>query len=171
MNKFFDCLNARSQVESIKDHNEFYVPYTSKNDHRFDWLKNDFLGYLRNWKFSVLNRPGEFTTSDSDKMFLSHQTYTGLLITVHSVIEAMRFLLDSGMPYVLTERFNQDCLEEYLGDIKVLDAAMTTLQYNSLGTSPTLSEFNALFMFLLVIQVAGMQKKKKKKAKIMDYCR
>ena len=46
-------------------------------------------------------------------MFLSAQTYEGLRITVYSVIEAIKFLL--GMEFVLTEKFNQDCLEEYFG--------------------------------------------------------
>jgi len=48
-------------------------------------------------------------------MFLSAQTYEGLKITVYSVIEATKFLLQNGMQYVLTEKFNQDCLEEHFG--------------------------------------------------------
>ena len=48
-------------------------------------------------------------------MFLSAQTYEGIRITVHSVIEATKFLLQSGFEFVLTEKFNQDVLEEYFG--------------------------------------------------------
>ena len=32
---------------------------------------------------------GNFTTADKKKMFPSHQTYAGILINVHSIIEMM----------------------------------------------------------------------------------
>ena len=48
-------------------------------------------------------------------MFISWQTYEGFQITVHSVIEVCKFLLQGGMKYVLTERFCQDIVEEYFG--------------------------------------------------------
>ena len=48
-------------------------------------------------------------------MFLSHQTYEGILITANSVIECVKFLLQDGMKFVLTERFNQDVAEESFG--------------------------------------------------------
>ena len=46
-------------------------------------------------------------------MFLSQQTYEGLQITAKSTVELARFLLTSGMKFVLTEKFNQDVVEEY----------------------------------------------------------
>ena len=46
-------------------------------------------------------------------MFLSQQTYEGLQITAKSTVEHARFLLTSGMKFVLTERFDQDIVEEY----------------------------------------------------------
>lgn len=48
-------------------------------------------------------------------MFISWQTYEGFQITVHSVIEVCKFLLQEGMEYVLTEGFCQDIVEEYFG--------------------------------------------------------
>ena len=39
----------------------------------------------------------------------------GLLPHGDSLVECVKFLLRSGMPYVLTERFNQDNVEEYFG--------------------------------------------------------
>ena len=48
-------------------------------------------------------------------MFLSWQTYGGFNITVHSAIEVVRFLLEEGMEFVLTERFCGDPVEEYFG--------------------------------------------------------
>ena len=115
MDNFFDCLNARNQSEGDRKRKEFLAPYRDVNDHRFDWLTNDFLEYLRKWKQSIADRPGNFTANARDRMFLSWQTYEGLRITVKSTIESVRFLLESGMPFVLTERFNQDVVEEYFG--------------------------------------------------------
>ena len=48
-------------------------------------------------------------------MFLSHQTYEGLQISVLSVIETVRYLLKNGMLFVLTEKLNQDCVEDNFG--------------------------------------------------------
>lgn len=115
VNKFFDCMNARCETESIRKRNEFCKPFKSVNDERFTWLKNDFLNYLQNWKESVDKRPGDYSQTERDRMFLSHQTYKGIMISVNSMIEATKYLLNSGVPFVLTERFNQDILEEYFG--------------------------------------------------------
>ena len=38
--------------------------------------------------------------------------YEGLQITVHSVIETVRYILRNGMSFVLTEKVNQDCVED-----------------------------------------------------------
>ena len=48
-------------------------------------------------------------------MFLSWQTYEAILITTHSSIELVKFLLQNNVNYVLTERFCQDPLENYFG--------------------------------------------------------
>ena len=49
-------------------------------------------------------------------MFISQQTYEGLQITVHSTVEAVKFLISQGVDSVLTERFQQNPLEEYFGN-------------------------------------------------------
>ena len=48
-------------------------------------------------------------------MFISQPTYEGLLINTYSVIEATKSLINHGLRYVLTERFNQDVAEELIG--------------------------------------------------------
>ena len=48
-------------------------------------------------------------------MFISWQTYDGIQISVHSVIEATKYLAAQGIEFALKERFNQDCAEEYFG--------------------------------------------------------
>ena len=90
-------------------------PYTSHDDERLKWVENSFLKYLADWKKSTEDRPGNFSPTDRQKMFLSLQTYEGLQITVYSVVEATKFLLSKGMAFVLTNRFNQGVVEEYFG--------------------------------------------------------
>ena len=87
---------------------EYLQPYREIDDARFILLP-----YLDNWKESTENRPGNFSQNAQSRMFLPWQTYEGLKITTHSTIKVVKFLLLQGMPFVLTERLNQDCLEEY----------------------------------------------------------
>ena len=94
MDSFFDCLNVRSTTEYQRKRKPFLAPYTSVNDQRFAWLENDFLGYLRDWKESIANRPGAFSNNARSRMFISWQTHEGLQITTHSVAEATKFLLN-----------------------------------------------------------------------------
>eukprot|EP00112_Aurelia_sp_Birch-Aquarium-sp1_P011130 Seg2347.6 transcript_id=Seg2347.6/GoldUCD/mRNA.D3Y31 product="Transposable element P transposase" protein_id=Seg2347.6/GoldUCD/D3Y31 len=115
MDKFFDALNVRSRKEAGLKRKNTLEPYTSVNDWRFHWLENEFLKYLEDWKQSTLDRPGEFSKCDREKMFLSSQTYEGLQMTTYAVIEVTKFLLGKGMSFVLTNRFNQDVVEEYFG--------------------------------------------------------
>ena len=86
---------------------------------RFLWLV-DFLNYLKNWKESTDNRQGNFTQNARSRMFISWQTYEGFQISVFSVIEATKFLLQEGVEFVLTERFCQDPAEEYFGNQRKL---------------------------------------------------
>ena len=113
--QFFGCLNVRNQIEGVKKRKSFLKPYTNLNDERFKQLKNDFLQDLLNWKMSIFVRTGKFSQTGKDKMFLSWQTHDEIQITVHSIIEAAKYLLGIEMPFVLTEHFNQDSLEEYFG--------------------------------------------------------
>ena len=39
----------------------------------------------------------------------------GIQVTVHSFKEVCKFLLQNGIPYILSERFCQDDLENYFG--------------------------------------------------------
>ena len=84
MNKFFDLLNIKNDIEHTTSIKEFLTPFTNPNEKRFKWLISDFLSYFERWQESI---EGKFTTADMKKMSLSHQTYTGILINVHSIIE------------------------------------------------------------------------------------
>ena len=63
----------------------------------------------------MANRPGNSTQNARERMFLSWQTFEGIQITVYSLIEATRYLLQNGVNFVLSEKFNQDVVEEYFG--------------------------------------------------------
>ena len=126
MDKCFDLLNIKNDIEHTTSIKEFLKPFTSPNDKRFKWLINDFLSYFERWQESRENRDKNFTTADKKKMFLSHQTYTGILINVHSIIEMVSYLLRDGtdhnycynddiQKFVLTGRASQDQTEENFG--------------------------------------------------------
>ena len=106
MDKYFDSLNVRNLHEGVFKRKPFLLPFQSTTDERFDWLEHSFL---------KLPRQGNVSKEARSRMFLSAQTYEGIRITVYSVTGATKFLLQNGMEFVLTEKFNQDCLEEYFG--------------------------------------------------------
>ena len=93
MDKFFDIMNIRNESEGVKKRKPFLNPFRNINDERFLWLQNEFLVYLENWKSSVEKREGNFSRAERNKMFLSHQTYEGILISVYSIIESVKFLI------------------------------------------------------------------------------
>ena len=62
-------------------------------------------------------RPGNFTAADTAKMFWTHQTYKGLVMTVRSFKEVCHYLLDNGVQFVLSNRFCQDPLEAHFGSL------------------------------------------------------
>ena len=113
--RFFDCLNVRSLKEFQTKRKPYLAPYTSIDDERFHWLKEVFLKFFSDWKAAIESRQGNFSKLEKEKMFISKQTHVGIQTTVPSLVECVKFLLSNGMPYVLTERFNQDNVEEYFG--------------------------------------------------------
>ena len=111
MDSFFDIMNIRSTSEYKRDAKPFLAPFLSVDDHRFAWLETTFLPYFDNWMESIKSRPGNFEKSAQNNMFISQQTYKGIKITTLSMIELIKFLLNNGVRYVLTERMSQDPLE------------------------------------------------------------
>ena len=95
--------------------NDLIKPYMSVEDTRFQWLLDVFLQYLEMWKKSTLERDGKYSIDARGKMFLSLQTYEGLVISVHSHVKAIKFLLTNGFEYILSERLMQDVSEDYFG--------------------------------------------------------
>ena len=103
----FDCLNVKNTVEHKLKKKPFLKPHESIDDIRVEWLDN-CLRYFELWKESIDERPGNFTQNAKSNMFLSWQIYEGIQVTVHSFKEVCKFLLQQGVPYILSERFCQD---------------------------------------------------------------
>ena len=53
---------------------------------------------------------------------LGDKIFEGLKITVHSIIEAVKFLLQHHVKYVLTEKLCQDLIENYFGQQRATGA-------------------------------------------------
>ena len=94
---------------------EFLKPYTDVDDQRFQWLEEEFLGYLQSWRDSIDAREGEYDGSARSKMFNAWQTYEGLKLITYSLVDVTKLLLRSGARYILTNRFCQDPVKEYFG--------------------------------------------------------
>lgn len=111
---FFDCLNVRNTKEHLLKRKSFLRPYKEVEDPRFTWL-DSFLEYLKNWKQSIDERPGDFSATQRNNMFISAQTYEGVRMSIYSLKDIIPYLLNNGLDYVLSERFCQDDIENYFG--------------------------------------------------------
>ena len=109
------------------------------NDERFIWLIDTFLQYFEDWKHSIAKRPGQFTANARANMFISWQTYEGVKITAHSAIE-----LNQGVPYVLTERFCEDPLENYFGRQRAIGLRKDNPSLRDFGYNDNTIQFNSI---------------------------
>jgi hypothetical protein len=145
MDKFFDCLNSRNLGEGYRKRNDNLKPFSSCDDPRLNYLLEDFLGFFEEWKVSVENRNGNFTTGQRSKMMLSYQTLEGLEMTAKSIVCLVRYCLNNGMDFVLTEKFNQDPIEQHFGIHRTS---------NGCNANPNLNQFNNS---MVKIRVVGSQ--------------
>ena len=87
-----------------------------------------------NGKKSIKVRPGNFDENMQARMFLSHQTFEGMKISIYSMIALTKFLLGAGLKFVSTNHFCQDPVEQYLGKQRGIgrsdNPTMFTFGYN-----------------------------------------
>ena len=81
-------MNIRNIQSHEFERKPFLALFTSVNDDWFGWLQNIFLKYFEDWLTSIEQRPGNFSRNARSNMFISWQTFVGLKIIVHSIIEA-----------------------------------------------------------------------------------
>ena len=84
-------------------------------------------------------REGNWKAAERAKMFLTHQTYKGLVMTVRSFKEASAYLLDHGVMFVLSNQFCQDPLEQQLDDSGASTPGAKTPTFTDLATRRTKS--------------------------------
>ncbi|VDH96810.1 Hypothetical predicted protein [Mytilus galloprovincialis] len=111
--KFFDCLNVSNTKSGIFQRKPTCAPYTNINDWRFKWLEEDFLKFLTKWEQEGENQ-ADLSKKEKKQLCLSRETLEGLRITVKSFVElGKQLLLLPNVRFLLSEKFNQDPLEEY----------------------------------------------------------
>lgn len=132
VDRFFDCLNTRNLEEGQRCRKPDLLPYRDANDVRFHFLQHTFLKYISDWKTSVDARPG-FRKAEKQKMFLTPQTYKGLVMTIHAFVEATKFLLANGVSFVLSNKFCQDPLEEHFGRHRAMGRTNDNPNLHQLG--------------------------------------
>lgn len=114
----FDILNGRHPDEYRHKLNDDLAPFSSPNDARLDWLKDECLQYFLDWEAEVssLNLP----KSEKQRRLLSVQTRAGIYVTINGFVECVRWILSQpdAPPYILSNVFNQDRLEIYFGHIR-----------------------------------------------------
>ena len=66
-------------------------------------------------------------------MFISWQTFKALKITVHLIIEAVKFLLQHHVKYILTERFCQGPVANYFGQQGAIGARKDNPRIRDVG--------------------------------------
>ena len=106
--KSFDTMNVSSTTVLPRELKPFNALSLSTDDSRFSWLKNQLLKYFEDWFRSIDARPGVYTKSKKQKIFISSQTYKSFEKTVHSVIEVVKFFIMLKVSCVLSEKFCQD---------------------------------------------------------------
>lgn len=113
MDKFFDCMNCRTKNEGAQKRKPYLNAYTSVQDEWFNFLE-EILQCFTQWKSSVQQREG-FSQVEKNNMFITHQTFKGMCMTLRSFPEACKYLLTHGVEFVLSNRFCQDPLEKHFG--------------------------------------------------------
>ena len=127
MDKFFDIFNIKNTYQYKTNNKPFLKPLSSPDDFQLKWLKDEFLVFFKKWYDSIIERPGDDTKSDRSKMFLSHQTYLGIRMNVHSLIGLAEHLFrqkddhlylgnfEDTQEFLLTGKISQDSTEENFG--------------------------------------------------------
>ena len=95
MDKFFDCMNVRNTSQHLLKAKPFLKPQRSTDDEKFNQL-DQFLEYLRLWKVSIDDRPGNFSQAAHSNLFLLWHTYEGIQISILSLKEVISSLLRNG---------------------------------------------------------------------------
>ncbi|KAG0441368.1 hypothetical protein HPB47_015976, partial [Ixodes persulcatus] len=84
-------------------------PISAQDEHRMQWIESEFPRYIKNIQESSIASGGDGFT---------HETFQAWLFTTSSTVETVRFLLESGVKYVFTRKFNSDPVEAVFGRLR-----------------------------------------------------
>ena len=111
---------------------------------------------ILNRGYSPLKTDQETDKTAKNKMFISRPTYEGLQITVHSIVDCIKYLLQNNIcKYVFTERFSQDPLENYFGRQRSLGARKDNLTLKYVGFNDNTIRNQKVFKPIAASNVAG----------------
>ena len=99
-------LKVRKFLELI----QFWI---GSNEECFKWLEIWFLTVPIELKGEYHWQTRQLFSDWEGRNIYICSSYEEIQIAVHSIIEAVKYILEIGMSFVLTELFNQDVLEEY----------------------------------------------------------
>lgn len=128
--RWFTLHDVSSTTHHARIRNEDKMCYFSIDDERLDWLENEFPGYLENIKNESQN---------SEKQFLTNETFEALTLTTASTVKCVRYLLNDGFHFVLTRSFNSDPIELFFSGLRqtagandMLDCRAVTFSMNKI---------------------------------------
>ncbi|XP_047144721.2 uncharacterized protein LOC124818209 [Hydra vulgaris] len=143
---FFDMLNVNNKFQGQKNRKPALYPYHAVDDWRFEWLQNTYLKYINEWKAKAESNEGT-PKEMKTKLCLSSQTIQVIRITVHSFVELVPYLLsrvnDGQELYFLSDKLNQDSVEEHFGRIRSRGGA---------NENPTAYEYGLLNRKVIVVK-------------------
>lgn len=124
-NRFFDCLNGSEDSQGLRHKmNDDLLPYTNVEDPRFEFLETTVQGYFDNWLMDIQEKEGRFTKKESNRMFISRESYESLYITIHGFCGAVKYCLQElKVASVDARKLNQDKLEQEFGCFRMSEGA------------------------------------------------
>ncbi|EFA11970.1 Transposable element P transposase-like Protein [Tribolium castaneum] len=109
--KFFKIHDVSNRVQHIHQRDVNSAPYTSENDVRLHWLKEEFPQYIK-----------DIQSCSAEKRLkgLSKETADALIFTSNSSYLCISYLLkDLNFYYVLTRRFSSDPVESIFAHVRL----------------------------------------------------
>lgn len=125
MNNLFDSMNSKER----KSPKPLACAASARTNHEKFW--RDMCEWVQSWKF--LNRDG---TDSSAK-----PSQRGLIITLKAVLGVFEFFKSEGIPFLLTNRLNQDCLENTFSSVR---------RRGGFRDNPDCREFRATIRYVIV---------------------
>ena len=194
--KLIDCLNVTSYNEGRRKRKPFLQVYRSPQDFRLtvsllklfirffslafldlkQFLREEFLPYLKAWKESVKKREGH-TAQERKMMIISQETLNGIHITginmtlslfnylitfyVHAVssfLELVPLILNlPGVSAFMSGKLNQDPLEKFFSCVRQVNDNPTIGE--ALKTTQTFRVISAIRFSDVIVNCRGSKKK------------